>query len=138
MRHGSSGGRRPRGRGGSRNSGGGGGNSRSRVYESNGPVGRVRGTASQVTEKYENLAKDAASAGDLVLHQNYLQHAEHYRRLLASMTPPAPPPVKEKVQEEGADKASEAREDKKPDVADKANSPEKSTDDADKTEEKPS
>lgn len=68
-------------------SGGGSGGGRNRVYESNGPEGRVRGTASQVTEKYENLAKDAASAGDYVLAESYYQHAEHYRRIVASFAP---------------------------------------------------
>ena len=31
-------------------------------------------------QKYHQLAKDAQSNGDLVLSQNYLQHADHYLR----------------------------------------------------------
>ena len=31
-------------------------------------------------QKYLQLAKDALSSGDPVLHQNYLQHADHYLR----------------------------------------------------------
>lgn len=118
MRQGAQGNRRPRGRGaGNRHSSGGSnsGGGRSRVYESNGPVGRVRGNAAQVTEKYENLAKDAASAGDVVLYQNYLQHAEHYRRLLASLTPP-PQPKTEKPVEDSKKESKEESEAKKQEV----------------------
>ena len=55
---------------------------RMRVYESNGPDVRIRGTAWQVTEKYEALAKDAESSGKHVLAENYRQHAEHYQRII--------------------------------------------------------
>ena len=51
-----------------------------RVYESNGPDMKVRGTAAQVLEKYQTLARDAQSAGDRVMAENYLQHADHYLR----------------------------------------------------------
>ena len=43
---------------------------------------RVRGNLSTVLEKYKVLAKDAAAAGDYVGAENYMQHAEHYNRLL--------------------------------------------------------
>ena len=36
-------------------------------------------------QKYAQLAKDALSAGDPVLHENYLQHAEHYSRRLSEL-----------------------------------------------------
>lgn len=69
-------------------SGGGGGrkgpNPLSRTYESNGPDVKVRGTAHHVAEKYVSLARDAQSSGDIVLAENYLQHAEHYYRLIAA------------------------------------------------------
>jgi hypothetical protein len=42
----------------------------------------VRGTANQVFEKYQALARDAHSAGDRIGEENYLQHAEHYYRLV--------------------------------------------------------
>jgi hypothetical protein len=54
-----------------------------RVYESNGPDVKIRGTASHVAEKYVQLARDAQSSGDPVSAENYLQHAEHYFRLIA-------------------------------------------------------
>lgn len=44
---------------------------------------RVRGNANQLMEKYKNLARDAASAGDRVLGEYYMQHADHYFRVLA-------------------------------------------------------
>src|SRR4051812_19144849 len=56
-----------------------------RVYESNGPDIKVRGTASHVAEKYVQLARDAQSSGDPVAAENYYQHAEHYFRLIAAM-----------------------------------------------------
>ena len=59
-----------------------------RSYDSNGPDVRVRGTASQVYDKYQALARDAMSAGDRVMAENYLQHAEHYYRIVLSHQPP--------------------------------------------------
>lgn len=55
-----------------------------RSYESNGPDVKVRGTAQHVAEKYLQLARDAQSSGDPVMAENYLQHAEHYFRLIAA------------------------------------------------------
>ena len=80
MRHGSSG-RRQRNRG---NGGRRGNQQRMQVFDSNGPEVRIRGTAHQVTEKYIVLAKDAASSGDRILAESYLQHAEHYQRIINS------------------------------------------------------
>jgi hypothetical protein len=54
-----------------------------RVYESNGPDVKVRGTASHVADKYVQLARDAQTSGDPVAAENYFQHAEHYYRLIA-------------------------------------------------------
>src|ERR1700678_2353180 len=55
-----------------------------RVYESNGPDVKIRGTASHVAEKYLQLARDAQSSGDPVMAESYLQHAEHYFRIIAT------------------------------------------------------
>lgn len=57
-------------------------NNANRVYDSNGPDVKVRGTASHVYEKYQTLARDASSAGDRIAAEAYYQHAEHYYRLL--------------------------------------------------------
>jgi hypothetical protein len=53
-----------------------------RSYESNGPDVKVRGTPAHVAEKYMQLARDAQASGDHVLAENYLQHAEHYNRII--------------------------------------------------------
>src|SRR5436853_5925632 len=55
-----------------------------RVYESNGPDVKIRGTASHLAEKYVQLARDAQGAGDPVAAENYYQHAEHYFRIIAA------------------------------------------------------
>jgi hypothetical protein len=55
-----------------------------RSYESNGPDVKVRGTAQHIAEKYLQLARDAQSSGDPVMAESYLQHAEHYFRLIAA------------------------------------------------------
>jgi hypothetical protein len=62
----------------------GGQNPMTRVFESNGPDIKIRGTASHVAEKYVQLARDARSSGDPVAAENYYQHAEHYFRLIAA------------------------------------------------------
>ena len=64
--------------------GGKGPNPLSRSYESNGPDVKIRGTAQHVAEKYLQLARDAHSSGDPVSAESYLQHAEHYFRLIAA------------------------------------------------------
>lgn len=72
--------KRMRGRNGNRK----GPNPLTRSYESNGPDVKVRGTAQHIAEKYLQLARDAQSSGDPVMAESYLQHAEHYYRLIAS------------------------------------------------------
>jgi hypothetical protein len=85
--------KRQRGR--NRKPGGGGGqghgNNPNRAFDSNGPEGiKVRGNAQHVYERYQQLARDAASGGDRVLAENFLQHAEHYFRLIRAMQPNRP------------------------------------------------
>lgn len=53
-----------------------------RSFESTGPDVKIRGTPSHIAEKYMSLARDASSSGDPVLAENYLQHAEHYNRII--------------------------------------------------------
>ena len=107
MRSGGPGGRRPRGRhhgggnggnggshGGGHNSGGGNPNAnrprsaaslKHHSFDSNCGDLRVRGNAWQVHEKYQALARDAVSSGDRVAAENYLQHAEHYFRIIEAI-----------------------------------------------------
>ena len=85
------GGRRPQGshngHSGGGGGGGGGGSSHNlnRTYDSNGPEIKVRGSAAHVYEKYLQLARDANTQGDRVMAESYLQHAEHYFRILAAI-----------------------------------------------------
>lgn len=55
-----------------------------RSFESTGPDVKIRGTPAHIAEKYMSLARDAGSSGDPVLAENYLQHAEHYNRIIMS------------------------------------------------------
>jgi len=82
--------RRPGGGGGS-NQGSGGGNSLNRVYESNGPDVKVRGTAQTIAEKYLQLGRDAQSSGDNVMAESYFQFSEHYFRMWAAAQPVGQP-----------------------------------------------
>ena len=61
--------------------------SHNRAFDSTGPDVKIRGTAAHVYEKYLQLARDAGSAGDRVTAENYLQHAEHYYRILMAQGP---------------------------------------------------
>jgi hypothetical protein len=61
-------------------------NVKSQTFDSSGPDIRVRGNAFQVLEKYLALARDANAAGDRIASENYLQHAEHYYRLINNTT----------------------------------------------------
>lgn len=63
------------------------GPSPNRVYESSGPEGKVRGTPQQIIEKYQSLARDKATSGDRVMSEAFLQHAEHYMRILTASQP---------------------------------------------------
>ncbi|MBI4030218.1 MAG: DUF4167 domain-containing protein [Proteobacteria bacterium] len=118
MRHNSQGRRgRHRGNGGHhRHGGSGGGQNRAQVFDSNGPEVRIRGTAYQICEKYQALAKDASSMGDRVLAESYLQHAEHYQRIISQWHDSMPPRSDvhygqqqgQQQQHSGNDKAEEA------------------------------
>ncbi|MBI3435372.1 MAG: DUF4167 domain-containing protein [Proteobacteria bacterium] len=55
-----------------------------RVFESNGPDVKIRGTPMHIAEKYMQLARDAHSSSDPVAAENYFQHAEHYFRMIAT------------------------------------------------------
>jgi hypothetical protein len=75
--------KRQRGRGGRKP----GGNPGNRPHESNGPEVKIRGTAAQIYEKYMQYARDAHSSGDRVKYESFLQHAEHYFRIMATTMP---------------------------------------------------
>lgn len=66
---------------------GGGGSPNNKVFDSNGPDIKLRGTTQTIAEKYMQLGRDAQSSGDSVSAENYYQHAEHYYRLWAASQP---------------------------------------------------
>ena len=93
--------RRMRGRGGNNNNSGNNNNNNggrkgpnplTRSYESNGPDVKIRGSAQQIAEKYTTLARDAQTSGDRVMAENYLQHAEHYNRIILTAQAQMPQP----------------------------------------------
>ncbi len=57
-------------------------NNAHRNFDSNGPDVKIRGTASHIFERYCQLARDANSSGDRVQAESFLQHAEHYYRIM--------------------------------------------------------
>ena len=71
---------RRRGRGGQRSQGG---SSQGQRDNGNRIDSRARGNASQLYEKYKNMASDAQRQGDRVNTEYYLQFADHYFRVLA-------------------------------------------------------
>jgi hypothetical protein len=89
---------RQRSRGGRNGGGGGGGGhhhkqhnhnpnrppNRNQIFDSSGPDVRVRGNAHQVFDKYQALAREAASSGDRIAAEAYWQYADHYYRMIQS------------------------------------------------------
>lgn len=56
--------------------------SRNQAHDSNGPEGKVRGSAQQVHDKYLSLARDATAAGEHIAAEGFYQYAEHYYRIV--------------------------------------------------------
>ena len=63
-------------------------NSQSRIRSHKFSNGQIKGnfrssiSAEKSFEKYSALAKDAMSSGDKTLSENYLQHADHFMRII--------------------------------------------------------
>src|SRR5260370_25145407 len=90
---------RQRSRGGRNGGGGGGGGhhnkpkhhnpsrprNRNQLFDSSGRDVRVRGNAHQVFDKYQALAREAATSGDRILAEAYWQYADHYFRMIQTM-----------------------------------------------------
>ena len=99
--------RRARGRSGGRKMP----NPLTRSYESNGPDVKVRGTASNIAEKYQQLARDALASGDPIAAENYYQHAEHYLRIIATAQAQQTQQAEERANEAGEDRSDDGRND---------------------------
>lgn len=84
---------------------------RNQVLDSNGPEGRVRGTAFQINEKYSGLAKDASGKGDQILSENYLQHAEHYQRMINEFEEQNPRPKRNPRNDDDSDQNDDDQSD---------------------------
>ncbi len=65
---------------------GGGGGGGQRNFDSSGPDVKIRGTAAHIFDRYCQLARDATATGDRIGAENYLQHAEHYYRIMMAST----------------------------------------------------
>jgi Domain of unknown function (DUF4167) len=105
--------RRPGGGGGGQP----GGSGANRVYDSNGPDVKLRGTAQTIAEKYMQLARDAQSSGDNVAAEGYYQFADHYYRVWLAAQPVGQPiqftrrNAEEEYDEDGNEIVSEAEGD---------------------------
>ena len=101
-------------------------------YQSNssGNISRNNGSMTnpfnveKAAQKYQQLAKDALTAGDPVLQENYLQHAEHFNRRLAELNGK---PKEQKIESSTNDKkivsSNKDQKVKSPSLADELNNP---------------
>lgn len=94
-----------------------------RNYESNGPDVKIRGSAQQIAEKYAALARDAQSAGDRVMAENYLQHAEHYNRIIAAAQAQMPIQQFQSNRDDFDEDFDEERDDQQPPQENAGNQP---------------
>ena len=76
----------------------------------NGNISRNNGSMTnpfnveKAVQKYQQLAKDALTSGDPVLHENYLQHAEHFNRRLSELN--TKPKEQKELQEQKTENVS--------------------------------
>jgi len=80
---------------------------RNHVFDSSGPDVRVRGTAQQLYEKYQQLGRDSTSVGDRVAAEGFYQHAEHYFRILSVMNQQSPNPQGQNAQNAGGQQGNQ-------------------------------
>ena len=77
-----------------------------RTLDSNGPDIKLRGTAAHICKKYQTLARDAQSTGDRIRAENYLQHADHYYRLVMAAQQQSAQQQPQQAQQHNASEAS--------------------------------
>ena len=68
------------------------------LFDSNSPVGKTRGTAAQIVEKYTTLGNEFRVSGDVIRAEEYFQTAEHYARLIIQYNIDNPAPEREAKQ----------------------------------------
>ena len=88
-----------------------------RHWESLGPNVRIRGSASQIYDKYIGLSEDAKRNGDRVLVENLKQHAEHYLRLVNIQQAQKQERQQAQAEQRAEEAAQEASEDDSDDQA---------------------
>ena len=54
-------------------------------FDSVSPAGKYNGTALELIKRYNDLAKEAHSAGDFVEMEVFRQYAEHYRKIVTEI-----------------------------------------------------
>jgi len=78
-------------------------------FESNGPDGKIRGTALSIAEKYIQASRDSSASGDRIKAENLLQHAEHYNRIVAAAQSQLPAQQNQPREQEMEETESEAQ-----------------------------
>ena len=73
-------------------------------------VGRNPGNLERVIEKYKNLAKEALTSGDKILHENFLQHSDHFSRILSEVVGAKPKNNLDNKQEDAEQKNNIVKE----------------------------
>ena len=71
--------------------------------------GRNNHNAPKLIEKYNDLAREASSNGDKILSENYLQHADHFTRVLNERESIRRERISENKSEDQADLSEETK-----------------------------
>ena len=78
--------------------------------------GRNNQNAGKLVDKYNNLAREALSSGDKILSENYLQHADHFSRVLSLQELSKSSEEKNNIIEQNFKKSSKDTNDKKDNI----------------------
>ncbi len=79
--------------------------------------GRNNQNAGKLIDKYNNLAREALSSGDKILSENYLQHADHFSRILSLQEVSKSIDEKNNIIEQNFSKSSKDINDKKDNIS---------------------
>ena len=79
--------------------------------------GRNNQNAGKLIDKYNNLAREALSSGDKILSENYLQHADHFSRILSLQEVSKSTEEKNNIIEQNFSKSSKDVNDKKDNIS---------------------
>ena len=79
--------------------------------------GRNNQNAGKLIDKYNNLAREALSSGDKILSENYLQHADHFSRILSLQELSKSTEEKNNIIEQNFSKSSKDINDKKDNIS---------------------